>query len=50
MKINLIDLINLISPPASLCKALRAGKKAPISKLGFGIFLGQLEIRIIRNL
>ena len=38
MKINLIALINLIS------------KKAPISKLGFVIFLGQLEIRIIRNL
>jgi len=37
MKINLITLINLIS------------KKAPISKLGFGISLGQLEIRIIRN-
>src|SRR3989344_2054637 len=38
MKINLIALINLIS------------KKAPIKKLGFGILLGQLEIRIIRNL
>ncbi|MEK7160305.1 MAG: hypothetical protein AAB702_02390 [Patescibacteria group bacterium] len=38
MKINLIALINLIS------------KKAPISKLGFGISLDQLEIRIIRNL
>ncbi len=38
MKINLITLINLIS------------KKAPISKLGFGVSLGQLEIRIIRNL
>lgn len=39
MKINLIALINLIS-----------NKKAPISKLRFGIFLDQLEIRIIRNL
>ena len=38
MQINLIALINLIS------------KKAPISKLGFRISLGQLEIRIIRNL
>src|SRR3989344_3448288 len=38
VKIDLIDLINLIS------------KKAPIGKLGFGIYLGQLEIRIIRNL
>jgi len=38
MKINLIALINLIS------------KKAPISKLGFVISLGQLDIRIIRNL
>ena len=37
MKIDLIDLINLIS------------KKAPIGKLGFRIYLGQLEIRIIRN-
>ena len=32
MKIDLIDLINLIS------------KKAPIGKFGFGIYLGQLEI------
>jgi len=37
MKIDLINLIDLIS------------KKTPIKKLGFGIFLGQLEIRIIRN-
>ena len=37
MKINLINLIDLIS------------KKAPISKLGLGNYLSQLEIRIIRN-
>lgn len=37
MKINLINLITLIS------------KKAPSFKLGFEIYLDQLEIRIIRN-
>ena len=40
LKINLIDLIDLIN---------LISKKAPIGKLGFGIYLGQLEIRIIRN-
>lgn len=44
-QINLITLINLISKPFGFVQ----GKQTPIFKLGFGISLGQLEIRIIRN-